>query len=132
MKGDAADLGQAARRFRDERDRDEHSKLGKKLNGGEPRPFAPIDGEAPPPGERFKPIDWNDVAFDPDEQWMIEDILPLRGLGLVFGIQGSFKSFVTMSLALAVMLGQGWAGKRVERGRVLYVAAEGGAGYGSA
>src|ERR1700722_1190286 len=83
---------------------------------------------ASPPSAGFKLIDWNDIAFDASEQWLIEDVLPLRGLGLVFGKQGSFKSFVAMGLALAVMLGERWAGKRVKKGNILYLAAEGGPG----
>src|ERR1700722_9622617 len=83
---------------------------------------------ASPPSALFKLIDWNDIAFDASEQWLIEDVLPLRGLGLVFGKQGSFKSFVAMGLALAVMLGERWAGKRVKKGNILYLAAEGGPG----
>src|SRR3984885_13755875 len=101
-----------ARHWREERDHAER----RKSNGGSP------------PSARFKLIDWNDIAFDAREQWLIEDVLPLRGLGLVFGKQGSFKSFVAMGLALAVMLGEPWAGKGVEKGNILYLAAEGGPG----
>jgi AAA domain-containing protein len=101
-----------ALQWRQERDRTER----RKSNGGSP------------PSARFKLIDWNDIAFDASEQWLIEDVLPLRGLGLVFGKQGSFKSFVAMGLALAVMLGEPWAGKRVAKGNILYLAAEGGPG----
>jgi AAA domain len=101
-----------ARHWREERDHAER----RKSNGGSP------------PSARFKLIDWNDIAFDAREQWLIEDVLPLRGLGLVFGKQGSFKSFVATGLALAVMLGEPWAGKHVEKGSILYLAAEGGPG----
>jgi hypothetical protein len=101
-----------ALQWRQERDRTAR----RKSNGGSP------------PSAGFKLIDWNDIAFDASEQWLIEDVLPLRGLGLVFGKQGSFKSFVAMGLALAVMLGEPWAGKRVEKGNILYLAAEGGPG----
>jgi AAA domain len=98
-----------------DKQRERHTR-GSRPNGGDP------------PSARFKLIDWNDIAFDASEQWLIEDVLPLRGLGLVFGKQGSFKSFVAMGLALAVMLGEPWAGKRVEKGNILYLAAEGGPG----
>ena len=101
-----------ALQWRQERDRTAR----RKSNGGSP------------PSAGFKLIDWNDIACDASEQWLIEDVLPLRGLGLVFGKQGSFKSFVAMGLALAVMLGEPWAGKRVEKGNILYLAAEGGPG----
>jgi AAA domain len=108
-------LGHAAHAFRN-RNRAERRKRGARPNGE--------DASA----ERFKLVDWNDIIFDPNDEWRIEDILPLRGLGLVYGKQGSFKSFVAMNLALHVALGTAWAGKRVERGRIVYIAAEGGPG----
>jgi hypothetical protein len=80
------------------------------------------------PTARFKLEDWNDVDFDPNEEWRVEDVLPLRGLGLVYGKPRSFKSFVAMHLALCVVLGLPWAGKRVEKGKVVYIAAEGAPG----
>jgi hypothetical protein len=147
MKDGAVNLGRhltlnerAALQFRRERDgaeRRTHSTRSKSErkappNGEDtgPQPWerGPSAAADPPPAARFKLIDWNDIAFDPDEQWLIEDVLPLRGLGLVFGKQASFKSFVATGLALAVMLGDRWAGKRVEQGRVIYIAAEGGPG----
>jgi AAA domain len=77
---------------------------------------------------RFKLVDWNDIAFDPNEEWRVEDVLPTRGFGLIYGKPRSFKSFVAMDLVLHVILGVPWAGKRVEKGMVVYIAAEGAAG----
>jgi RecA-family ATPase len=74
---------------------------------------------------RFKLEDWNDVDFDPNEEWRVEDVLPMRGFGLIYGKPRSFKSFVAMDLAIRVVLGRPWAGKRVAKGRVVYIAAEG-------
>jgi hypothetical protein len=86
----------------------------------------PLSGEAEPP--KFKLVDWNDIVFDPNEEWLVEDILPLRGFGLIYGKPRSFKSFTALHLALHVVLGDPWAGKRVSKGKVLYIAAEGAAG----
>ena len=87
----------------------------------------PPHDQAPPHGEpiealaaRFKLDDWNDIDFDPNEEWRVEDILPMRGLGLIYGKPRSFKSFVAMHLALHVVLGLPWAGKCVEKGKVVY------------
>ena len=77
------------------------------------------------PAARFKLEDWNDVDFDPNEEWRVEDVLPMRGFGLIYGKPRSFKSFVAMDLAIRVVLGLPWAGKRVATGRVVYIAAEG-------
>jgi hypothetical protein len=87
-----------------------------------------------PPGEetdkaaRFKLEDWNDIDFDPNEEWRVEDVLPMRGFGLIYGKPRSFKSFTALHLAIHVVLGAPWAGKRVEKGNVVYIAAEGAAG----
>jgi hypothetical protein len=95
----------------------------------------PRDDGAPPVGEpvdatasRFKLEDWNDIDFDPNTEWRVEDVVPMRGLGLIYGKPGSLKSFVAKHLALHVLLGLPWAGKRVEKGKVVYVAAEGAPG----
>jgi hypothetical protein len=114
-----------------------------KPNGDEPPPHYG-DRNPPPPGEaeeppgkpidaaaqsaRFKLEDWNDVTFDPNEEYLVEDILPMRGFGLIYGKPRSFKSFVAIHLALSVVLGIPWAAKRVEKGKVVYIAAEGAAG----
>jgi hypothetical protein len=55
---------------------------------------------------RFKLEDWNDVDFDPNEEWRVEDVLPMRGFGLIYGKPRSFKSFVAMDLAIRVVLGR--------------------------
>src|ERR1700735_5416313 len=91
------------------------------------RPFieTPLPPAAPP---KFSLIDWNDIRFDPDEEWVVEDVLPMRGFGLVYGKPRSFKSFTALDLVLHVVLGDPWAGKRVEKSTVVYIAAEGAAG----
>jgi len=89
------------------------------------------DRGAPPIGNepvRFTLEDWNDVTFDPDEEWLIEGVLSKRGLGLIFGKPKSFKSFVAKHFGLCVALGIPWAGRRVEKGSVVYIAAEGASG----
>ena len=86
----------------------------------------PADGS--PKVTQFKLIDWNDIQFDPNEEWLVEGVLPMRGFGLVYGKPRSFKSFTALDLVLHVAQGLTWAGKRVEKGKVLYIAAEGAAG----
>ena len=68
------------------------------------------------PAARFKLEDWNDIDFNPNEEWLVEDVLPLRGFGLIYGKPRSFKSFTALHLAIHVVLGLPWAGKRVEKG----------------
>ncbi len=73
----------------------------------------------------FKLVDWNDIEFDPNEEWRVEDVLPMRGFGLLYRKPRSFKSFVALDVMIHVALALPWAGKRVEQGRVVYVVAEG-------
>jgi hypothetical protein len=92
-------------------------------NQGAPPIGDPIEG-----GVRFKLEDWNDVTFDLNEEWRVDDVLPMCGFALIYGQKRSFKSFVAMHLALMIAKGEPWAGKHVKKGVVVYIAAEGSAG----
>jgi hypothetical protein len=129
----------AAQEWREERDRQERAKAGPRLAvlpsppaseadyGGAWAPSGPFENEAVPP-PKFKLEDWNDIDFDPNEEWLVENVLPMRGFGLIYGKPRSFKSFIAMNLMIHVVLGSAWAGKRVEKGKGVYIAAEGAAG----
>ena len=60
--------------------------------------------------------------------WLIKHILP-QSLDpvILFGSSGAGKSFVAIDMACCIALGEPWRGHRVTQGRVLYIAAEGGA-----
>jgi hypothetical protein len=66
----------------------------------------------------------------PPPTWLIDGIMPEGGLVALYGPPESFKSFVALDLALCVATGTPWHGHAVQRGLVLYVAAEGGPGIG--
>lgn len=62
-------------------------------------------------------------------QWLIKSVLPRsRDPIILFGASGAGKSFVALDQALAIARGVEWRGCRVTQGRVVYIAAEGGAG----
>lgn len=48
------------------------------------------------------------------------------GLTVLWGASGSYKSFVAISIALAVASGRPWFGRPVRQGKVVYVVGEGG------
>jgi AAA domain-containing protein len=100
---------------------------------GEPAHAAPQRGVAVERGEsganKFKLVRFGGSPFDPNEEWRIKHIMPMKGVGLIYGKSQSLKSFVAMHLALAVALGEAWAGKRVEKTAVVYVCAEGQGGF---
>lgn len=78
---------------------------------------------------RFTPEPWHQFANGPPPQWIIRDVLPQAGLGVIFGESGSGKSFFTLDLVMAVARGVPWRNIPVKRGRVVYICAEGVAGF---
>jgi hypothetical protein len=62
--------------------------------------------------------------------YLIKDLIPARGLTVVWGPPKSGKSFVTFDAMLHVALGWNYHGRRVRQGPVVYCAFEGGDGYG--
>jgi hypothetical protein len=95
-----------------------------------PRNDAPPIGEPiAATGQKFKLVRFGETAFDPNEEWRIKHIMPMKGVGLIYGKSQSLKSFVAMHLALAVARGESWAGKRVDKTTVVYVCAEGQGGF---
>jgi hypothetical protein len=94
-----------------------------------PNPVLPAGAILPRPLSPFIFLDDTSVANPPD--WLIKDILPRVGVGLLAGQSGAGKSFVAvnMAIALASNAPSGFFGKRIKQpAGVLYLAAEGGGG----
>lgn len=65
-------------------------------------------------------------------EWHIKHFLPKRSLIVLFGESGVGKSFVTIDFTMAVARGlDRWRDKRVKKGRVVYIVAEGQGGFRS-
>lgn len=64
-----------------------------------------------------------------DGMWLIDDFLAKSGPAVMFGHPGCGKTFLALDIAAHVVEGKPWAGRRVERGPVLYVVAEGVTGF---
>lgn len=62
-------------------------------------------------------------------KWIIKDFLPQAQLGVLFGDSGSGKTFLGYDMCAAVARGIEWNGRKVTKGRVLYVVAEGVGGF---
>lgn len=79
---------------------------------------------------RFGPVPIYDVTLRPSMDWLIKGVLPKGELGVLFGASGSGKTFVALDLAFTIARGVAWRERRTARGRVVVIAAEGGAGVG--
>lgn len=64
-----------------------------------------------------------------DTEWLARHIVPKRGLLINVGDTGSGKSFLAVDMGLHIAMGRPWAGKAVNGGDVIYIAAEGGGGF---
>jgi AAA domain len=73
---------------------------------------------------RFATRDPFDLGDDEEHVYVIEDILPARGVLPMVAAQESFKSFVAIDLGFHVATGREWYGHPVKQGTVVYIVAE--------
>lgn len=105
------------------------------------RPFTPIDAEAP-----FEPAPLSISADSPyrlpieffheikptiDGRWLVKRLLRASAATVVFGLPGCGKSFLVLDWCLSIAAGVDWFGRTVDRGAVVYIAAEGQGGVRS-
>lgn len=95
------------------------------LKHGETRfPAEDWDGMVPPMPVKVDDVDFmtvEDLAELPKPGWLIEDVLPDSGTGILRARDQSFKSFMALDMALQVAL---------DEGRVLYCVGEGANNFG--
>ncbi|MEH6725985.1 MAG: helicase RepA family protein [Hyphomicrobiales bacterium] len=70
----------------------------------------------------------SDITITSGAEWLIEDILPSKGLAAIYGPPGCGKSFLALDVAMHIATGTQWFDKDTQLGGVIYVAAEAGAG----
>lgn len=78
---------------------------------------------------------WNFLSLDdveslPPPRWLVPGVLTEGSLAAIYGAPESGKSFLAVDMSMAVASGIDWHGRQVERGGVLYIAAEGAPGLG--
>lgn len=78
---------------------------------------------------KFEVIPWDKFATTTNQSYLIKGLLPQSALGVIFGESGSGKSFIALDLAAAIARGTTWRGRRTTPGRVVYLVAEGAAGF---
>jgi AAA domain len=97
---------------------------------GEPEPELPPESEPQPkpkPDPSLLQIRWyGEADTSISRRWLIQSMLPETGVGLISGQWGTYKTFVALDLAVAVLTGETFAGYQVvRRGGTLFIAAEG-------
>lgn len=78
-----------------------------------------------PPRRRIKRL--SELARTPKPDWIVDGYIPPESVVVLFGPSGSGKSFLMVDIASCVATGCDWHGRRVQRGSVVVVAAEGAA-----
>ena len=61
--------------------------------------------------------------------WIVKGFIPRAELVVVYGDSASGKSFLCLDVMAAIARGISWRGLRTKKGRVIYIAAEGGGGF---
>lgn len=82
------------------------------------------------PARRIRFLPTSAFLDRPPQQWLIPGILPKDGIAMVYGLSGTYKSFLTMGWSLSIATGLPWIGRQVMRGPVAYICAEGSYGIG--
>lgn len=99
------------------------------LNAGGAPEFSDQSGDSSGEPGRFRFVDDVGLEHLPDPEWLIEGVLPKAAIGVLYGLPATYKSFIATDWALCVATGTAWAGRKVQRGPAIYVAAEGVNGY---
>ena len=97
--------------------------------GDEARP-----GDVPPSPDltrkhRFKLISFKEMRPGAEQPYLIDELIPSKGLVLVWGAPKTFKSFVILDAMAHVAMGWEYRDRAVQQGTVIYCAFEGGHGY---
>ncbi|MBC8497159.1 MAG: AAA family ATPase [Chloroflexi bacterium] len=92
--------------------------------------FTPLDQDEWP--AKLGHIGFQELLNSADKppDWLIEGYIESGSLGCVFGASGSYKTFLTLDMALSVASGKDWHGKPVKQGAVYYFFGEGSRGFG--
>lgn len=97
--------------------------------------LAEYGSAAPTPGAqsnqpaRFKPVAIDDVEATAGPAWLVQHLLPTRGLACIVGPPKSGKSFMTTDMLFSVARGVPYAGRATLPGPVIYLTGEGVMGF---
>lgn len=78
---------------------------------------------------RFRLIAFADIKLSTTPNYVVKGIIPRGGLVIIWGPPKCGKSFLAFDIAMHVVLGREYRGRRVQQGTVVYLALEGGSGF---
>ncbi|WP_068495503.1 AAA family ATPase [Paramagnetospirillum marisnigri] len=78
------------------------------------------------PQSRFMSL--NEIMALPKADWLVKGLIPLDGLGVIYGKPGAGKTFLALAMALSIGHGMPCFGRRAVQGGVAFVAGEGARG----
>jgi AAA domain/Bifunctional DNA primase/polymerase, N-terminal len=99
--------------------------LAKSRKVEEPKPT-----DQPQKNYKFQLVRFNDLRLEDEVDYLVEGMIPRRGIAVLWGKKKSLKSFILLDMVLHVARGQPWYERSVTQGHVVYCAFEGGHGYG--
>lgn len=94
---------------------------------GQPKPGGAQQQQPPP--DVFVTISKPDIKNLPRPQWLVDGLIPDRGLTFLYGAPKKGKSFIALDMALRINCGMDWHGRACRKGGILYIAGEGVGGY---
>lgn len=68
------------------------------------------------------------TGYELESSFLIDDYLPTKSFGVIYGASGSYKSFHAIDWGCSIATGKQWNGKDTDRGLVVYIAGEGSRG----
>lgn len=92
----------------------------------------PDESTGQPPAakkSRFAVTQAADFASGASPTWLIKHVVPQAELVVMFGESGSGKSFMALDMGFHIAQGIAWREKKVRRGKIIYIAAEGAGGF---
>jgi hypothetical protein len=87
------------------------------------------NGDRQPSAARFVPVALDNVTVSAEPAWLIDGLLPARGLACIVGPPKSGKSFLTSDMLCSVARGAPYAGRETLAGPVMYLTGEGVSGF---
>lgn len=77
------------------------------------------------PSDIFDMLDFKAMSNLPPVTWLIDGFITDYGLTVAYGAPASFKTFITLDMALHIAYGKPWHGHNVTQGGIIYIAGEG-------